>query len=328
MPRIEFDNPFGAPGRWWKGNLHTHTTASDGEMSPQAAAERYRSLGYDFLAITDHLVMSAPLDGPDGLLIVPGAEYHTVAGDPPRCWHFVSLGTKRPVTGANGPVDALVAEVRENSEYWFVGHPYWSNLTEDDLLDVPGVPAVEVFNGVCESAVARGYSQPAWDRALAAGRRLNALAVDDAHSLAETGQGWIMLRANPARSAGAVGLGLDALYAALRRGHWYSTTGPEIHDVRVSGSVVSVRTSPARSIAFVARSPDGKRFEGKWGLGNRGQSPTTGQSPISEPPFSLISSAEYEIKGAEIYLRVEVEDAEGRRAFTNPIFVGPDGEAP
>ena len=31
MIRIDFNNPFRAPGRWWKGNLHTHTNVSDGE---------------------------------------------------------------------------------------------------------------------------------------------------------------------------------------------------------------------------------------------------------------------------------------------------------
>ena len=37
-----------------KGNLHTHTHLSDGLLSPEAVIARYRALGYDFLAITDH----------------------------------------------------------------------------------------------------------------------------------------------------------------------------------------------------------------------------------------------------------------------------------
>ena len=37
-----------------KGNLHAHTTFSDGVRSPQALIEEYESRGYDFLAITDH----------------------------------------------------------------------------------------------------------------------------------------------------------------------------------------------------------------------------------------------------------------------------------
>ncbi len=37
-----------------KGNLHTHTTFSDGRRPVDEVVARYRDLGYDFLAITDH----------------------------------------------------------------------------------------------------------------------------------------------------------------------------------------------------------------------------------------------------------------------------------
>ncbi|MBW6486243.1 MAG: PHP domain-containing protein [Syntrophobacterales bacterium] len=37
-----------------KGCLHTHTTCSDGELSPQEAAAAYEAKGYDFIAFTDH----------------------------------------------------------------------------------------------------------------------------------------------------------------------------------------------------------------------------------------------------------------------------------
>jgi hypothetical protein len=37
-----------------RGNLHAHTTFSDGIRSPMALIDEYEMLGYDFLAITDH----------------------------------------------------------------------------------------------------------------------------------------------------------------------------------------------------------------------------------------------------------------------------------
>ena len=37
-----------------RGNLHAHTTFSDGRHSVEEVVARYRDLGYDFLAITDH----------------------------------------------------------------------------------------------------------------------------------------------------------------------------------------------------------------------------------------------------------------------------------
>jgi hypothetical protein len=44
--------------RWWKGNLHTHTLWSDGDDFPEMVAEWYRVRGYNFLALTDHNVLS------------------------------------------------------------------------------------------------------------------------------------------------------------------------------------------------------------------------------------------------------------------------------
>lgn len=31
--------PFSAPGRFWRGNLHTHSTLSDGALSPEVVTE-------------------------------------------------------------------------------------------------------------------------------------------------------------------------------------------------------------------------------------------------------------------------------------------------
>src|SRR5262245_62368109 len=43
-----------------RGNLHAHTTLSDGVRAPQALIDEYEALGYDFLAITDHVDRIAP----------------------------------------------------------------------------------------------------------------------------------------------------------------------------------------------------------------------------------------------------------------------------
>ena len=43
-----------------KGCLHTHTTCSDGKLSPQEVADAYESKGYDFIAFTDHDYLLKP----------------------------------------------------------------------------------------------------------------------------------------------------------------------------------------------------------------------------------------------------------------------------
>src|SRR5690606_34988632 len=55
-PRADAAAP--APqGRWWKGNLHTHSLWSDGDDYPEMIVNVYRNADYHFLAISDHNVL-------------------------------------------------------------------------------------------------------------------------------------------------------------------------------------------------------------------------------------------------------------------------------
>jgi len=58
----EIQNPYAGTGEWYKGNIHTHTTESDGELTPNQAALLYESRGYSFLGITDHVNWIIPVE--------------------------------------------------------------------------------------------------------------------------------------------------------------------------------------------------------------------------------------------------------------------------
>ncbi len=58
-----------------KGNLHTHTSHSDGALFPDEIVRVYADLGYDFVAITDHDYLIRPhywesIPGASGRLLV------------------------------------------------------------------------------------------------------------------------------------------------------------------------------------------------------------------------------------------------------------------
>ena len=44
--------------QWFKGNLHTHTFWSDGDAPPEITIDWYKNNGYDFLALSDHNILS------------------------------------------------------------------------------------------------------------------------------------------------------------------------------------------------------------------------------------------------------------------------------
>jgi len=60
MDASNITNPYAGSGDWYKGNLHCHTTISDGALSPNEVASLYEEKGYSFLAITDHIVWNIP----------------------------------------------------------------------------------------------------------------------------------------------------------------------------------------------------------------------------------------------------------------------------
>jgi hypothetical protein len=47
-----------APLNWYKGNTHTHTLWSDGNDFPEMIVAWYQERGYDFLALSDHNILS------------------------------------------------------------------------------------------------------------------------------------------------------------------------------------------------------------------------------------------------------------------------------
>ena len=288
------ENPFRVEGRWLKGALHTHTTESDGKRAPTALAELYRDLGYDFLFFTDHGKVTC-LDRPvEGILTLPGIELG-FGGDAERYWHIVGLdmddGT--PVPERFDSPESMCAFARAHSALCILAHPYWSQLSGKDLTRLDGIDAVEVFNTGCELEIGRGHSEYPWDWCLSAGRRVNAVAVDDCHSrINDSGGAWVMVKATACTR--------QAIVAALRAGCFYSSCGPEIRDLRLTEDGIEVETSPCRSIGFIADRQKG--------------------ASVVAAEDAPLTVASYTFRNRESYLRVQTTDALGRRAWSNPVY--------
>ena len=100
--RAELIDPFALSAAdgyaWLKGNLHSHTTCSDGRLSPQQRADAYAAAGYDFLAITDHyrITSLSGITPARGLVLIQGVELHPDNPFGGQVHHFVGLHV-RPV---------------------------------------------------------------------------------------------------------------------------------------------------------------------------------------------------------------------------------------
>lgn len=94
-----FDPAFTAPGRFFKGNIHTHSDRCDGALGPAEVCRRYREAGYDFLALTDHflerygfpIVDTTPFRT-ENFTTLLGAEVHAPQTALGELWHLVAVG--------------------------------------------------------------------------------------------------------------------------------------------------------------------------------------------------------------------------------------------
>jgi len=293
------ENPFGIDGSWYKGNLHTHTTNSDGAWSPQRVAEEYRSNGYNFLFITDHnKVTDVTGLSVEGFLALHGEELDSGKSDIGYNYHLAVLNLKETIPGNAAPdAQGLIDLVLSKGAEVVVAHPYWSGLTVNDIMKLEGYIGVEIFNSTCFFSIAKGHSVVHWDEMLDRGRQTWGIAVDDTHQHfnehrhIDICNAWIMARLTE--------LSEEKVMNAIRSGQFYSSNGPIIHDLSVNDGKISVSTSEVKIINFIANAHNGESF-------------TTKGS-------DMLTGAEYRIRGSEKYIRVECFDTDGRTAWTNPI---------
>ena len=154
-------NPFREKGFWFKGNLHTHTTNSDGALSPEQTIRLYKKNGYDFLSITDHEVVTGIKQlsevFKDGFLLIPGAELAVGRSETQTRYHIVALNLEHMIETGDDPQTAIDNVKNEGGEA-LVAHPSWSALTTHDILKLKGYLGIEIFNSTCHFAVSKGYS--------------------------------------------------------------------------------------------------------------------------------------------------------------------------
>ena len=93
MSNMEERSRYDCSGKWFKGNVHMHTTYSDGGLTPRQAAEFYAGRGYDFMAITDHMVpfVGAESDEELPIMTLDGIELHG-EDDQGSFYHAVCIG--------------------------------------------------------------------------------------------------------------------------------------------------------------------------------------------------------------------------------------------
>jgi len=226
-PVTEYDTPL--PGGWLRGELHCHTSVSDGRYGPDELAQRAGELGLDFMALTDHNVAGAAPDEPGSPVVIPGCEITSFAG------HFLCLGIEHSVPWYEGrrPVEAgeLRRRVHAQGGLFGLAHPFvlgdpvcvGCRLTATLRGVVPDL--MEVWSRGAAEPLADRHALALWDRLRAAGEPVVAVAGRDWHGSAqESATAGRPFPATVVRAAPDA----TAIVEAIGRGACYMSVGPVV----------------------------------------------------------------------------------------------------
>lgn len=322
--------------------LHTHSTASDGKLAPKDVVDFYKIHGYGVVALTDHnKITRIEVKNFDSPLVIQGMEIskgHSTLGEP---YHLVVLGIEDDGITRIGDLQDLMDFVNRDGGVAILAHPHWSGLVYQDLISIQGYVAMEIFNYGCEVEVSKGFAFSSWDSLLSSGYRVWGVAVDDSHRYVfppiDANGGWTVLLLRE--------LNTDEVLKAIRNGSFYSSTGAVIKKLMVDGNYIEVATCYARRITLI--SENGKGFsigsdDVGWLINNIGDvekiksvvdeidiaregNRTVAVFTKNQTRISVVMNSD----GIDLltvdrfkwsrYLRIEVTDFRGGKAWSNPI---------
>ena len=323
-------------GKFYKANMHTHTTVSDGRLTPEEAKEVFKSLGYSIVAFTDHeTIVPHPELRDDDFLPITSYELSVSSGwnTFTKCYH---LNVYMPEEDRDFSdtfclkrvkeqwLDHVTERMREhgvesrpyskecaqriidaaNAEGCLVSynHPVWSNQNYNDYSGLKGIWGVEWHNNECTRMGYYDTLQPINDL-LNEGERVYPLATDDCHHRASYGGGWICVKARS--------LDYESVFEALRRGDFYSSNGPAIKSLYYEDGRVTVKTSAARQISICS----GQRIA---------RAVNSTDKLVTDATFDLkpfFDSLENAPEGRIPWWRIEVTDKAGKRAVSRAYFL-------
>ena len=277
--------------KWYKGNLHTHTTSSDGAKTPEEVKRLYKELGYDFIALTDHWHVNEP-DDFEGMLVLSGVEYDT---ETDGCYHIVGFGLRSdPGLRKGAQVREMTDAIRRCGGVVTLAHPAWSLQRPDKMAELDGIDCTEIYNSVsgCPYS-ARPYSGTLIDIASVMGFRATLTATDDTHFYGdEVGRGFVYVKAEePTR---------DAIINAILKGDVVPTNGPFISAKIEDGYYVVRCEEGCRYVQFFT---------------NRYYSPDT--TTIG----GTVYEARFRLRPPYRFVRAEAVGFDGRVAYTQYSYI-------
>ncbi len=328
MKRVYIDKE----ARFFRANLHTHSTFSDGRLTPEEIKEEYAKRGYSIVAFTDHehIIDQSHLSD-ENFLAITGcevaikefADQSTLKNYNMRVTHlnFYALDPHNTVTpcynsvydhftkpdfasmiryegefqreySAEG-INEIISRAREAGFIVSYNHPTWSLETACDYINYDGLFAVEIYNHGAYRGI--GFDdERVLDDFWRAGKPVLCTACDDSHRVLPDDE----------RSDAFGGwvwicarsLSYKDVMNALIRGDFYASCGPEIESLMVEDDLVKVQFSDCVRANLLT---GGRRTD--FACAKRGET---------------INYAEFPLRESDGYFRITLTDKAGKKAWT------------
>jgi hypothetical protein len=239
--KVNWCNPYKKQGRHWiKGNIHTHTTESDGSLSPEETIRAYEGMGYGFLSITDHNRISSGDGVKTDLVLLPGAELD------PRHMCVIAMDPARIINRKNDTQQQKITRNTNKGNIVILNHPDWQHREHymiDEMKALDKYAGIEIYNSVIERMAGTSLSTAKWDRLLGSGRRILGFATQDAHGPSDHVDCCCVVRVNQKSRS--------AVFKALEQGNFYCYYGVTITDIGRERNRIYVETENAQLIRFI-----------------------------------------------------------------------------
>lgn len=317
-------------GKFYKANLHCHTTVSDGKMTPEEIKKYYKENGYSVVAFTDHDVLVPhpeltdeeflPLNGYEMEVNEEGegksrktCHMCLVALEPDNlkqvCYHRSRYlfgnsvnYTDKIQYDENEPdyvreythecISDMMKKGRENGFFVTYNHPSWSLENYTDYMGYNNMHAMEIYNNECINMGYCDYNEKEYDDMLRGGKRIYCLATDDCHKLETCCGGYIMIKADK--------LEYKTITNAMVAGNFYASYGPSIYKLWFEDNKIHIECSDAVSIKMNTARRCAKKHK--------------------SPEGSFVNGACFDVVPEDGYVRITVVDKNGKHANTNAYF--------
>ncbi|MEG2583367.1 MAG: CehA/McbA family metallohydrolase [Oscillospiraceae bacterium] len=301
-------------GKFYKANLHTHTTISDGRWSPEKKKENFKKAGYSIVAFTDHdkYINHEELNDENFVAIaafeaginqnISGLDWNDV-----KTYHL-NIYAKDPKNFKVLPkvehkhddinyINDYIKKANENGGLVCYNHPGWSLQTREEFTKLEGLFAMEIYNNGCELEDGNGYASQAYNEMLRNGQKIYCVATDDDHNAFDITSadndsfgGYIMVNLNK--------LDYKNTIEALENGEFYSSTGAEFKNIYIENNILKVENSPCNRVFIIT---DNRKSYRK----------------LSHDEFT---KCEFELTGKEKFIRVVAVNKNGGRAMSNAYW--------